>query len=110
MRAVAGRDRRLRRQRRRGRGRARRRPGPDASRARRRSATGCRQLADKAIAELHGTHFDIPEQVRRIECCLAPTSDGGIYYTGPSEDFTRPGRMWWAVPRGHRPTSPPGAR
>jgi len=58
------------------------------------------QLADQAIAELHGTHFDIPEQVRRIECMLAPTSDGGIYYTGPSEDFTRPGRMWWAVPAG----------
>jgi uncharacterized protein (DUF885 family) len=57
-------------------------------------------LADKAIADLHGTHFDIPEQVRRIECCLAPTSDGGIYYTGPSEDFSRPGRMWWAVPTG----------
>jgi uncharacterized protein (DUF885 family) len=58
------------------------------------------ELADKAIADLHGTHFDIPEQVRRIECCLAPTSDGGIYYTGPSEDFSRPGRMWWAVPPG----------
>ncbi|WP_329106119.1 DUF885 domain-containing protein [Micromonospora sp. NBC_01699] len=57
-------------------------------------------LADKAIADLHGTHFDIPEQVRRIECRLAPTSDGGIYYTGPSEDFSRPGRMWWAVPQG----------
>ncbi len=57
-------------------------------------------LADKAVAELHGTHFDIPEQVRRIECCIAPTSDGGIYYTGPSEDFSRPGRMWWAVPQG----------
>jgi uncharacterized protein (DUF885 family) len=58
------------------------------------------ELADSAIAELHGTHFDIPDQVRRIECCLAPTSDGGIYYTGPSEDFSRPGRMWWAVPQG----------
>ncbi|GIF75340.1 DUF885 domain-containing protein [Asanoa siamensis] len=57
-------------------------------------------LADKAIGELHGTHFDIPEQIRRIECMIAPTSDGGIYYTGPSEDFTRPGRMWWAVPAG----------
>ena len=57
-------------------------------------------LAEKAIADLHGTHFDIPEQVRRIECMLAPTSDGGIYYTGPSEDFERPGRMWWAVPQG----------
>ena len=57
-------------------------------------------LADSAIADLNGTHFDIPEPVRRIECMLAPTSDGGIYYTGPSEDFSRPGRMWWAVPAG----------
>jgi uncharacterized protein (DUF885 family) len=57
-------------------------------------------LADKAIADLHGTHFDIPEPVRRIECMLAPTSDGGIYYTAPNENFTRPGRMWWAVPQG----------
>ena len=57
-------------------------------------------LADQAVADLHGTHFDIPEPVRRIECCIAPTSDGGIYYTGPSEDFTRPGQMWWAVPAG----------
>ncbi len=57
-------------------------------------------LAENAISELDGTHFDIPEQVRRIECMLAPTSDGSIYYTGPSEDFARPGRMWWAVPNG----------
>ena len=26
--------------------------------------------------------------------------DGGIYYTGPIEDFSRPGRMWWSVPEG----------
>nr|WP_296071208.1 DUF885 domain-containing protein [uncultured Actinoplanes sp.] len=57
-------------------------------------------LADKAIAELNGTHFDIEPPARRIECCLTPTSDGSIYYTGPSEDFSRPGRMWWAVPEG----------
>lgn len=56
--------------------------------------------ADEAITNLAGTHFDVPEQVRRIECCIAPTHDGGIYYTGPSEDFSRPGRMWWSVPEG----------
>ncbi|MFI7021102.1 DUF885 domain-containing protein [Micromonospora sp. NPDC049900] len=56
-------------------------------------------LAEQAIGDLNGTHFDIPEQVRRIECMIAPTSDGAIYYTGPSEDFSRPGRMWWAVPQ-----------
>ncbi|WP_218131496.1 DUF885 domain-containing protein [Nocardioides sp. YR527] len=54
--------------------------------------------ADQAIAELADVHFDIPEPVRRIECMIAPTTDGGIYYTGPSEDFSRPGRMWWSVP------------
>jgi uncharacterized protein (DUF885 family) len=59
-------------------------------------------LADKAVSELDGTHFDIPEPVRTIECCLAPTSDGAIYYTAPSEDFSRPGRMWWAVPEGQK--------
>jgi len=57
-------------------------------------------FADSAVADLNGTHFDIPEPARRIECMLAPTSDGGIYYTGPSEDWSRPGRMWWAVPDG----------
>ena len=58
------------------------------------------ELADETISQLHGTHFEIPEQVRRIQCMIAPTSDGGIYYTGPNEDFTRPGQMWWAVPAG----------
>jgi uncharacterized protein (DUF885 family) len=56
--------------------------------------------ADEAITRLAGSHFDIPDPVRRIECMIAPTHTGGIYYTGPSEDFSRPGRMWWAVPQG----------
>ncbi len=58
------------------------------------------QLADRAIEELNGTHFDIAEKMRRLECRITPTSDGSIYYTAPSEDFSRPGRMWWAVPEG----------
>src|SRR6478672_965199 len=57
-------------------------------------------LATRTLEDMNGTHFDIPEPIRRIECCIAPTTDGGIYYTGPSEDFSRPGRMWWAVPAG----------
>jgi uncharacterized protein (DUF885 family) len=56
--------------------------------------------ADGAIATLAGTHFDIPEPVRRLECLIAPTQTGGIYYTPPTADFSRPGRMWWAVPPG----------
>jgi uncharacterized protein (DUF885 family) len=56
--------------------------------------------ADEVISNLAGTHFDIAEPVRTIECLIAPTQTGGIYYTGPSEDFSRPGRMWWSVPKG----------
>ncbi len=56
--------------------------------------------ADAAIADLADVHFDIPEQVRTIEGCIAPTQTGGIYYTPPSDDFSRPGRMWWSVPKG----------
>lgn len=58
------------------------------------------EIADQTIAEMDGVHFDIPEPARRVECMIAPTSDGGIYYTGPSEDWTRPGQMWWALPEG----------
>jgi uncharacterized protein (DUF885 family) len=57
-------------------------------------------LADRSVAGLAGTHFDIPEPIRRLECRIAPTHDGAVYYTGPSEDFSRPGTMWWAVPEG----------
>jgi uncharacterized protein (DUF885 family) len=58
------------------------------------------QTSDRAIAELGRTHFDIPEPIRRLECMIAPTKEGGIYYTGPTDDFSRPGRMWWSVPEG----------
>ena len=58
------------------------------------------QLSDRAIAELSATHFDIPQPVRSLECMIAPTQEGGIYYTSPSDDFSRPGRMWWSVPEG----------
>ena len=63
--------------------------------------TWMQQKSDAAVAALAGTHFDIPEPIRRLECRIAPTNTGGIYYTGPSDDLvTRPGRMWWSVPPG----------
>lgn len=58
------------------------------------------ELSDKAVAELAGVHFEIPDVMKTLECRIAPTDEGGIYYTGPSEDFSRPGRMWWSVPAG----------
>lgn len=56
--------------------------------------------SDRVLAELAGTAFHIPDPVRRLECRIAPTTAGGVYYTGPSDDFSRPGTMWWSVPDG----------
>ncbi len=58
------------------------------------------ETADRAITQLADAEFDIPAELRVIECMLAPSSSGGIYYTAPSADFSRPGRMWWSVPDG----------
>jgi uncharacterized protein (DUF885 family) len=58
------------------------------------------RTADEAITALDGTHFSIAEPLHALECMIAPTQNGGIYYTGPSDDFSRPGRMWWSVPPG----------
>lgn len=58
------------------------------------------ETSDRAVADLGRTHFDIPEPMRRLECRIAPTEEGGIYYTPPSDDFERAGRMWWSVPEG----------
>ena len=57
-------------------------------------------LSDRAVDELAGTHFDIPQRLRRLVCRIAPSTAGGVYYTSPSEDFSRPGQMWWSVPAG----------
>lgn len=53
-------------------------------------------LQDRTIGELAGTHFDIPEPLRRIEALIAPPGGAlAMYYTSPSEDFSRPGRTWY---------------
>ena len=63
------------------------------------------ELQDATIAELNGTHFEIPEPVRRIEAMIAPPGGAlAMYYTAPSEDFSRPGRTWY--PTGGRTRFP----
>lgn len=53
-------------------------------------------LLDRTVDELDGVHFDIPEPVRRVEAMIAPPGGAAaMYYTGPSEDFRRPGRTWY---------------
>ncbi len=53
-------------------------------------------LIDTTIASLEGVHFDIPEPIRRCEAMIAPPGGAAaMYYTGPSEDLSRPGRTWY---------------
>ncbi|WP_431683736.1 DUF885 domain-containing protein [Kitasatospora sp. KL5] len=53
------------------------------------------QLMDQAITALDGTHFDISGPLRRVESRLAPAgSAASPYYSGPSLDFSRPGRTY----------------
>lgn len=53
-------------------------------------------LLDQTIDELDGTHFDIPDPVKQVEAMIAPPGGAAaMYYTGPSEDFSRPGRTWY---------------
>ena len=52
----------------------------------------------QALEELAGSHFDVPESVRRVETKLAPRGSFlGAYYVGPSEDFIRPGSVWFSI-------------
>ncbi|MFZ0664451.1 MAG: DUF885 domain-containing protein [Acidimicrobiales bacterium] len=54
------------------------------------------ELMDGAIADLSGMHFDIPDPVKTVEARIAPPgSAAAMYYTRPSEDFSRPGRTWY---------------
>jgi uncharacterized protein (DUF885 family) len=53
-------------------------------------------LIDRTIEALNGVHFDIPEPIRCCQAMIAPPGGpAAMYYTGPSEDFSRPGRTWY---------------
>ncbi len=59
--------------------------------------TAMRERQERALAQLHGSHFDVPEPVRTIAVKLAPPGGSpGAYYSGPAEDFSRPGTVWYA--------------
>lgn len=61
--------------------------------------TWMQATADEALRAVE-PYFDLPEALKTIECMVLEDGTGGIYYTGPSDDFSRPGRMWWSVPSG----------
>ena len=53
-------------------------------------------LIDQTIADLDGTHFDIAAPLKKCEAMIAaPGSAAAMYYTAPTEDFSRPGRTWY---------------
>ena len=53
-------------------------------------------LMDRTIEELDGKQFDIPAPLRKVEAMIAPPGGAAaMYYTGPSEDMSRPGRTWY---------------
>lgn len=52
----------------------------------------------RALHELDGTHFDVPEPVQDVTVAIAPP--GGplsAYYVRPTEDFSRSGGIWFSV-------------
>ena len=51
----------------------------------------------RALSELDGTHFDVPEPIRAIDVKMTPPGGSlGAYYYQPSEDFSRPGTVYWS--------------
>ena len=52
-------------------------------------------MTDEAL-ERSKEHFEIPTIIDRCEARIPPAGSAAApYYTGPSEDFTRPGRTWY---------------
>ncbi|WP_044366291.1 DUF885 domain-containing protein [Streptomyces natalensis] len=52
-------------------------------------------LMDETAEALDGTHFDLSEELTRVESRIAPPGSAAApYYTSPSPDFSRPGRTW----------------
>lgn len=59
--------------------------------------TEMQRRLDDALARLDGAYFDVPESIRKVDVKIAPPGGSlGAYYVGPSEDFSRPGSVWWS--------------
>jgi uncharacterized protein (DUF885 family) len=71
------------------------------------------QLMDDAMSFLvDGNHFQIDPRIRTVEAMISPPGGAAaMYYTGPSEDLSRPGRTWYpangrsSFPRWGEPTT-----
>ncbi len=52
----------------------------------------------QALKQLDGEHFDVPAPIRNVLVKIAPKGGAlGAYYIQPSEDFSRPGTVWYSL-------------
>jgi uncharacterized protein (DUF885 family) len=52
---------------------------------------------DQALRHLDGAHFSVPDQIKQVTVNLVPPGAAlGAYYLQPSEDFGRPGGIWYS--------------
>ncbi len=57
-----------------------------------------RERQQRAVEHLAGRHFDVPERIREVTVNLAPPGGPlGASYVPPSEDFQRPGGIWYSL-------------
>ncbi len=55
------------------------------------------QIQDQALGQLDGLHFDVAPEIRKVTVNLVPPGSAlGAYYLAPTEDFSRPGGIWYS--------------
>jgi uncharacterized protein (DUF885 family) len=56
------------------------------------------RVLDEAVNDLAGKHFELPDEIRPLTVQLAPAGGPlGVFYRGPSEDFSRPGGVFYSI-------------
>lgn len=59
----------------------------------------------ETIDALDGAAFDLPADVREVDCDVTRATSGVVYYTPSAPDGSRPGRVVWTIPRDSRSIS-----
>ncbi|HSL26609.1 MAG TPA: DUF885 domain-containing protein [Acidimicrobiia bacterium] len=55
------------------------------------------EIENQALTTLNGVHFEVPESIRSVSVNAVPPGAAlGAYYLAPTEDFSRPGGIWYS--------------